>query len=226
MASVMMVFDLVLMNTLPTSYMTVVKVDSVRDCTYACVRQSTCEAIAFTHNLTCYLYEGYIEANLMASPDVELLIYNFKRNPDCNGTIPFIPGPDYRGCQIGSDFNYEVTLQVCYKRVFSNSPADKDVCVQEGGSDLMKIDTQEKQDFFKLLIPAGDCTYIRGDRNPSTGEWAYWEEGTARPMPPIDWAPGQPNGETLGQDCLAMDNDGLMDTTCHYCDYILCEYFM
>ncbi|XP_046547575.1 uncharacterized protein LOC124257523 [Haliotis rubra] len=221
-----MVFDLVLMNTLPTNYATVVNVDGVRDCTHACVRMSTCGAIAFTHNLTCYLYDGSIVADPSATPDMELLIYNFQRNQNCNGTIPFIPGHGYRGCPIGSGFIYEVTLQVCYKRFSSSSPADQDICIQEGGSDLMKIDTQEKQDFFKLLIPAGDHTYIRGDRNPSTGEWAYWEEGIARPMPPIDWSPGQPNGETSGQNCLAMDSNGLMDTTCHYCDYILCEYFM
>ncbi|XP_071082037.1 uncharacterized protein [Haliotis cracherodii] len=227
MGTTRMMFELVATSDLPTNYMAVMKVDSVLDCTHECMREATCEAITFTTILLmCYLYQGCIEAEPSATANLELLIYNFKRGPGCNGTIISLPGPGYRVCPIGRGFTYEPTLNVCYKRFYSIQDADKDVCAQEGGSDLLKIDTEEKQDFFKLLVPAGDFTYIRGDRIPSTGQWAYWDEGTARPMPFIDWSPGQPNGETSGQDCLALDSGGQMDTTCHYCKYFLCEYHM
>ncbi|XP_071081794.1 C-type lectin 37Db-like [Haliotis cracherodii] len=227
MATVKMMLDLVLVHTLPTSYMAVVKVDSVLDCAHECMRQSTCEAMAFsTLYLVCYLYQGSIQADPSASADMELWIYNFKRGAECSGAIGSIPGPAYPACPIGSGYSYEPALNVCYKRLYSSNRAGKATCIQEGGSDLLKIDTQEKQDFFGALVPRTEYTYIQGDRIPSTGEWAYWEEGTARPMPFIDWAPGQPNGDTHGQDCITLDIQGQNDAPCSYWYYFFCEYDM
>ncbi|XP_048252640.1 uncharacterized protein LOC125380922 [Haliotis rufescens] len=227
MATIGMMFDLVQTNTVPTNYMMVMKVGSLLDCAHECMRQSLCEAMAFgTLYLVCYLYQGAFQADPSAAVDMELLKYNFNRGTECSGPIGSIPGPAFRACPIGSGYSYQPDFNVCYKRLYSSNRAGKDTCIQEGGSDLLTVDTQEKQDFFGPLVPGTDYTYIRGDRNPSTGEWAYWDEGTTRPMPFIDWSPGQPNGATNGQDCMALDRTGQHDAPCNHWYYFFCEYYM
>ncbi|XP_071082635.1 uncharacterized protein [Haliotis cracherodii] len=227
MATMRMMFDFVPVNTLPTNYITVTKVDSLLDCTHECVRQSTCGAIAFnTIYLACYLYQGSIQADPLPTTGMDLLVYNLQEGTGCGGAIGPLLGPGYPKCPTVSGYSYEPALNVCYKRLSSNNLAGKATCIQEGGSDLLKIDTQEKQDFFEPLVPATEYTYIQGNYNPITREWAYWDEGTTKLMPFIEWAPYQPNGATTGQNCMAFDMMGQHDSPCSHWSYFLCEYYM
>ncbi|XP_067685405.1 uncharacterized protein [Haliotis asinina] len=220
-------FDLVLKATLPTISMRIMKVGNVFECAHECMRHSTCEAMAFSIlNLVCVLYQHGIQEDALAPANSDVLAYNLQRAGSCNGPVGSIPGPAYPACPLGSGFRYVLALNVCYKGIVSYE-AGKATCVQEGGSDLLKIDTQEKLDFFKLLVPPFQYTYIRGDLVPSTGEWAYWEEGIARPMPFIEWAPGQPSGALAGETCMVMDATGQHDHICNLAfSFSLCEYGM
>ncbi|XP_067683991.1 C-type lectin 37Db-like [Haliotis asinina] len=227
MATAEMTFHLVQINTLPTNFITVMKVGSLADCTHACMRQAACEAIAFSVlYLICYVYQDTFQSDPSALVDMEMLKYNLNRGIQCTGPIGSIPGPAFRICPMSNGYSYELTFNVCYKRLYSTNRSGKDTCIQEGGSDLLTVDSQEKQDFFGPLVPGIEYTYIRGDRIPATGEWAYWEEGTTRPMPFIDWSPGQPNGATRGQDCMALDSTGQHDAPCNHWYYFFCEYHL
>lgn len=116
MGTTRMMFELVASSDLPTNYMAVMKVDSVLDCTHECMREATCEAIAFTTILLmCYLYQRCIEAEPSATANLELLIYNFKRGHGCNGTIISLPGPGKFTMSFLS-FISEVTLKYFHLR--------------------------------------------------------------------------------------------------------------
>ncbi|XP_071081808.1 uncharacterized protein [Haliotis cracherodii] len=228
MASVQMMFDLVLINTLPTNYMAVMKVDSVLGCAHECIRESTCEAMAFgTLHTACYLYQGSIQADPSATSNMDLLIYNFKRGPECNGVFAGVPKPLYPVCPIGKGYNYKPKMNVCYK-YHSNEVTHqvaKSTCISEGGSDLLKVDTDKKQNFFKDIVSSGSYAYIQGDRIGS-GQWVYWEETTAVVMTNTYWADNEPNGASFDQDCVSISTNGQHDARCDFTNYFFCEKYM
>lgn len=88
MASVRMVFDLVLITALPPNHTKVVKVDSSLDCSHQCMVNALCQAMVFnTVHQACYIYTERLHADPSASVNTELMMYNSEREPDCNGIV-------------------------------------------------------------------------------------------------------------------------------------------
>ncbi|XP_046571683.1 uncharacterized protein LOC124279849 [Haliotis rubra] len=198
MAAAKMMFDLVLITTLPTNYTKVIKVESVLDCALECIRKPRCDAMAFdAPQPMCYLYQQSIQVDPSATSNMDLLVYNLKRGNECNEVFAWSHKFRNPECDVKKGYNYEADMDVCYKYHSSEKDkhaAAKNTCINEGGSNLLKVDSDKKQDFFKNLVPSGSYAYIQGDRRDTTGEWVYWEETTAVVMSYNNWADGQPNG--------------------------------
>ncbi|XP_067685065.1 macrophage mannose receptor 1-like [Haliotis asinina] len=230
MATAKMVFDLVLITTLPTDYNKVIKVESALDCALECIRKPRCDAMAFSApQQVCYLYKQSFQGDPTATSNMDLLLYNIKRGTECNEVFASSRKSTNTVCDQKKGYSYEPNMNVCYKYHSSEKfqhAAAKDICINEGASNLLKVNSDEKQAFFTKLVPSGSYAYIQGDRRDSTGEWVYWEETTAAVMSYTNWADGQPNGAQSGQNCISIDATGQHDAGCHYYNYFFCEKYM